>query len=104
MPYAFSESLHKTETDGRVIRLVVIHAMEIPERDGAAALCARWFQNPESEVSAHYCVDAGTVIQCVREHNIAWHARGGNTDSIGVELAGFATQARRARQVVGATR
>jgi N-acetyl-anhydromuramyl-L-alanine amidase AmpD len=35
------------------------------------------------------------VIQCVREHNIAWHARGGNTDSIGVELAGFASQTRR---------
>jgi N-acetyl-anhydromuramyl-L-alanine amidase AmpD len=45
-------------------------------------------------VSAHYCVDADTVIQCVREKDIAWHARGGNTNSIGVELAGFARQTR----------
>ncbi len=92
MPYAFVESPHKTETDGRVIRLVVIHTMEIPERDGAAALCARWFQNPDSEVSAHYCVDADTAIQCVREQHIAWHARGGNANSVGIELAGFAGQ------------
>ena len=31
-------------------------------------------------------------IQCVREEDIAWHARGGNTNSIGIELAGFAAQ------------
>ncbi len=66
--------------------------MEIAERDGAAELCARWFQNPVSEVSAHYCVDADTVVQCVRDEDIAWHARGGNTNSIGIELAGFAGQ------------
>ena len=35
------------------------------------------------------------MIQCVQEKDIAWHARGGNTDSIGVELAGFARQTRR---------
>ena len=92
MPYAFIESPHKTEANGRVIGVVVIHTMEIPERDGAAELCARWFQNPESEVSAHYCVDAETTIQCVLEQDIAWHARGGNASSVGVELAGYAGQ------------
>ena len=51
--------------------------------------------SPVSKVSAHYCVDAGTVIQCVREKDIAWHARGGNTNSIGVELAGYARQTTR---------
>lgn len=43
-------------------------------------------------MSAHYCIDAGEVVQCVREENVAWHARGGNRSSIGVELAGLATQ------------
>jgi len=28
----------------------------------------------------------------VREADIAWHARGGNTNSIGIELAGYAGQ------------
>ena len=32
------------------------------------------------------------IVQCVREEDIAWHARGGNTNSIGIELAGFAGQ------------
>ena len=93
--YPFVESPNVTRRASRPIDVVVMHTMEIAERPDAAAICARWFATEASQVSAHYCVDAGTVIQCVREHNIAWHARGGNTDSIGVELAGFASQTRR---------
>ena len=92
MPYPFVESPHRTRMPGRPIEVVVMHTMEIAERPDAAMICARWFQSRVSQVSAHYCVDARTVIQCVREPNIAWHARGGNTNSIGVELAGFARQ------------
>ena len=92
MPYPFVESPHATPARGRVVDVVVMHTMEIAERSDAAAICARWFQSRVSRVSAHYCVDAGTVIQCVREKDVAWHARGGNDRSIGVELAGFARQ------------
>ena len=92
MPYQFVESPHYTRMPGRPIDVVVMHTMEIAERPDAAAICARWFQSKVSQVSAHYCVDSRRVIQCVREPNIAWHARGGNTNSIGVELAGFARQ------------
>jgi N-acetyl-anhydromuramyl-L-alanine amidase AmpD len=88
----FVESPNVTRRSGRRIDVVVIHTMEIPERDDAAAICARWFASPASQVSAHYCVDARTTIQCVREQDIAWHARGGNGSSIGVELAGSAGQ------------
>jgi N-acetyl-anhydromuramyl-L-alanine amidase AmpD len=96
VPYDFIESPHRTIVDGRVVTLVVIHTMEIGERDGAAEACAAWFASPVSEVSAHYCVDATTIIQCVREEDTAWHARGANTGSIGIELAGFASQGARA--------
>ncbi len=92
MAFPFVESPNKTVTSGRTIDVVVIHTMEIAERPDAAAICARWFATPVSKVSAHYCVDAATVIQCVREKDIAWHARGGNTASVGIELAGFARQ------------
>ena len=92
----FVESPNVTRTEGRAIDVVVIHTMEISEHADAAAACARWFANPAAEVSAHYCVDASTVIQCVREQDIAWHARGGNTASIGIELAGYAGQGPRA--------
>jgi N-acetyl-anhydromuramyl-L-alanine amidase AmpD len=92
MPYPFVESPHVTHAPGRSVDVIVIHTMEIPEAPDAARRCAAWFASPRSEVSAHYCVDARTVIQCVDEADIAWHARGGNTRSIGVELAGTARQ------------
>lgn len=95
MPYRFVESPNKTRTSRRAIDVVVMHTMEIAQRPGAAEICARWFASEDSHVSAHYCVDADTVIQCVREKDIAWHARGGNRNSIGVEQAGFASQTRR---------
>jgi N-acetyl-anhydromuramyl-L-alanine amidase AmpD len=88
------ESPNRTRTDGRAIEFIVIHTMEIAERVDSAEICARWFASPVSKVSAHYCVDAGTIIQCVTEDDIAWHARGGNARSIGVELAGMAAQGR----------
>ena len=95
MAYVYIESPHKTSADGRVIAVVVIHTMEIAEREDAAEVCARWFADPSSEVSAHYCVDRDTTIQSVRDEDIAWHARGGNANSIGIELAGFAGQGSR---------
>lgn len=92
VPYPLVESPHFTATRGRSIRVVVIHTMEIAERLDAAEACARWFASPSAQVSAHYCVDAEHVIQCVREEDVAWHARGGNGNSIGIELAGVAAQ------------
>ena len=94
MAYPFVESPNMTPVAARKVDVVVMHTMEIAERKDAAEICSRWFRTPVSKVSAHYCVDADTVIQCVREKDIAWHARGGNTSSIGVELAGFARQTR----------
>ena len=95
MAYPFVESPNVTPATARRIDVVVMHTMEIAERKDAAEICARWFATPVSKVSAHYCVDADTVVQCVREKDIAWHARGGNTASVGVELAGFARQTRK---------
>jgi N-acetyl-anhydromuramyl-L-alanine amidase AmpD len=92
LAYPFVESPNFTPASRRAIDVVVMHTMEIAERSDAAEICARWFRTKVSQVSAHYCVDADSVIQCVEEKDIAWHARGGNTNSIGVELAGFASQ------------
>lgn len=95
MAYPFVPSPHVTRTGGRRIDLVVVHTMEADEREGAALRCARWFQNPRSRVSAHYSVDAETVIQSVADEDVAWHAPGANHDGLGVELAGRAAQSRR---------
>lgn len=92
MAYPFVESPNKTPTKGREIDLVVMHTAEVGERPDSAEAVARWFARPSTNVSAHYCVDANSVVQCVRERDIAWHARGGNANSIGIELAGYARQ------------
>jgi N-acetyl-anhydromuramyl-L-alanine amidase AmpD len=90
--FPYVESPNVTRTKGRAIDVVVIHTAEVTERTDAAEAVARWFSRTSTQVSAHYCVDAESVVQCVRERDIAWHARGGNARSIGIELAGFAGQ------------
>jgi N-acetyl-anhydromuramyl-L-alanine amidase AmpD len=73
--------------------LIVIHTMEAPEKPGTARAVARWFASPQSpRASAHFCIDADEVIQCVDCAYIAWHAPGVNHRAIGVEHAGFARQ------------
>ncbi|MCN9243793.1 N-acetylmuramoyl-L-alanine amidase [Streptomyces sp. RY43-2] len=51
------------------------------------------FTNPQAKVSAHYVVRSadGNVAQCVREHDIAWHAGNWdyNTRSVGIEHEGW---------------
>ncbi|MGW4654054.1 N-acetylmuramoyl-L-alanine amidase [Streptomyces sp. NPDC004279] len=51
------------------------------------------FTNPRKKVSAHYVVRSvdGHIAQCVREHDIAWHAGNWdyNTRSIGIEHEGW---------------
>jgi len=73
------------------ISMVVIHYTDMPDvRDAIDKMC-----NPDSKVSAHYCITrAGKVVQMVEEEKRAWHAGRsywrGHTDvnsaSIGIEL------------------
>ena len=56
--------------NGQEIKGIVIHRMA-GTFDGTIA----WFQNPESQVSAHYLVSQdGGVVQMVRDQEAAWHA------------------------------
>jgi N-acetyl-anhydromuramyl-L-alanine amidase AmpD len=90
--YPFVESPHVTKTGGRQIDLIVIHTMEMDEKGETAENCAEWFRNPNAKVSAHYCVDADSIVQCVRDQDVGWHAPGANHDGIGIEHAGRAKQ------------
>lgn len=92
MAYPFIESPHVTRTNGRRIDLIVIHTMEMDEKGSTAENCAEWFRNPGAKVSAHYCVDADSIVQCVRDQDVGWHAPGANHDGIGIEHAGRAKQ------------
>lgn len=93
---------------GVPVSLVVIHSCE-----GNYAGCWGWLRNTASGASAHYVVkeDGGEITQLVTEANRAWHvaaaydcSRAGNaqcnrngmstnTFSVGIEHAGFASQA-----------
>jgi N-acetyl-anhydromuramyl-L-alanine amidase AmpD len=90
--YPFVESPHVTKTNGRNIDLIVIHTMEMDEKGETAEHCALWFRSPAAKVSAHYCVDANSIVQCVRDQDVGWHAPGANHDGIGIEHAGRAKQ------------
>lgn len=73
------------------ITMLVLHYTGMPD----AASAIEWMTNPESKVSAHYCVtEDGQVVKMVDEANRAWHAglsywRGitdVNSASIGIEI------------------
>ncbi|MBF9128904.1 N-acetylmuramoyl-L-alanine amidase [Plantactinospora sp. S1510] len=74
------------------INYVVIHVTQ-----GSYAGSISWFQNPASQVSAHYTIRSsdGAVTQSVREKDVAWHAGNWtyNTQSIGIEHEGYVAQA-----------
>ena len=77
----------------RKVRVVVVHTMESPERATTAEDVARnWFAKTAARTSAHYCVDADSIVQCVSEADTAWAAPGANADGIQIELAGRAGQ------------
>lgn len=74
------------------IELIVIHDMEFPEKITAAEDIAAYFKRGRKKASAHYCVDSNSIVQCVRDTDIAYHAPGANHNGIGIEHAGYAKQ------------
>ncbi len=44
----------------------------------------------DAQVSSHYVVAEGGVYQLVADENTAWHARGNNANTIGIEVVGRA--------------
>lgn len=68
------------------ITTVVVHVTQ-----GSYAGTISWFQNPVSQVSAHYVVRSadGEITHMVADADTAWHARSGNPYSIGIEHEGF---------------
>lgn len=79
-------------TSGRSqsIDTVVVHVTQ-----GSYAGSISWYQNPESNVSAHYTIRSsdGEVTQSVRDADTAWHARNANSHSVGIEHEGYVDDA-----------
>lgn len=84
----------------RQIDLINIHTMEMAEKGDTAESCALYFRNqPKHDPSkghfgssAHYCIDNNTVVQCVKDKDVAWAAPGANHNGLQLEHAGYARQ------------
>jgi N-acetylmuramoyl-L-alanine amidase len=107
-PAIWRPSPNYNSRGGYGVSLVVIHSCE-----GAYSGCWGWLTNTAAQASAHYVVreDGGEITQLVTEANRAWHVAaayqctnaGGvqcnlnnvstNNFSVGIEHAGFASQA-----------
>ena len=73
-------------TEGNNPKLIVIHAMGENIDGGEQILPARDFLDGY-KLSAHVlCKPDGDLIQCRSEDQVAWHARGHNQNSLGIEI------------------
>jgi N-acetyl-anhydromuramyl-L-alanine amidase AmpD len=89
----FIQARNFTRGRSAPIDVLVIHTMESPEKPDTAEDVARWFAGPTApRASAHYCIDSNTIVQCVRDSDVAWHAPGANHNGLGFEHAGCAAQ------------
>lgn len=73
---------------------VVVHWWDDPAKKPSLNGVVSWFKNPASQVSAHYVVENGTVVQMVTDDHVAWHAgsRYWNERTIGIECNPRMTQ------------
>lgn len=76
------------------ISWIVLHSMEAPEGSQTAENVANYFASGAVQASAHYNVDNNSIVQCVRDKDIAWAAPGANTNGLQIEQAGYARQTR----------
>ena len=67
------------------VRRIVIHHWNDPKTPGSLAGTVSWLCNRAARVSAHYVVSGSSIYRLVPENRRAWHAAGGNDDSIGIE-------------------
>ncbi len=93
MEFVQARNYTRVTSPPRAIEVVVIHTMEYPERPTGAEWCAGYFAGPTApQASAHYMVDNDTVVQGVRDEDVAWAAPGCNHNGLQIEHAGYAAQ------------
>jgi N-acetyl-anhydromuramyl-L-alanine amidase AmpD len=90
---AFVQARNYTKGRTHSIDVLVIHTMESPEKPDTAEAVANWFAGSTApQASAHYCIDNNSIVQSVKDTDVAWHAPGANHDGLGFEHAGRAAQ------------
>lgn len=93
-PFVEARWYQKWGAGRRPVRLITIHAMEFVEKADSAEVIAHDFATrpATSKASAHINVDNNSIVQCVKDNDIAFAAPGANKDGIHIELAGYIKQ------------
>lgn len=65
---------------------VVMHSEEATTAESAA----KWFTNPDSQGSAHLCLDDTICYRTLNNTDVPWAAPGANQKGFHIEQAGFA--------------
>ena len=95
LPFVEAAGYTNGRPDGPPLWLIV-HTMEAQEASTTAENTANYFADPGDgrQVSAHYCCDNNSIVQCVELSDSAWTVgnRPGNNRGINFEFAGFANQ------------
>jgi len=75
------------ETQGGPIIRIVYHCMGefIRDKDGQVYYCVDWLKHEGISVHA-FATPSGVIIRSRRDDQRAWHARGFNTGSLGIEF------------------
>ena len=82
-PCEYIPSPNYSSRNGQPITHIVIHHTDALDAEGTIA----WFQNPASQVSAHYVVGRdGKCFQMVKDANKAWHIYTHNAYTLGIEV------------------
>lgn len=90
-PVTWDEAYRGNFSRGRSgpIRKIIMHTIE--GSTGSARNLFKSKRKGRRKVSAHYIVSLdGTIVQMVRDEDVAWHIKGHNGDTIGIEHEGFA--------------
>lgn len=90
----FLQARYYRHAERKVIDNIVLHAAEDGEYWNSAEAIGQYFHlGPPKPASAHYGVDVDSIMQYVRDEDIAFHAPP-NERSIGIEQAGYSKQTR----------
>lgn len=78
---------HGRNSQGRPITRIVYHALGefIRDHDGQVYYCVDWLK--KKGLSAHaFATPSGVIIRGRHDNQVAWHARGFNFGSLGIEF------------------
>lgn len=99
VPFVQASNFTRVGLPPREINLLVVHDMESPEGPETAENVARFFRDQEPHdpprvngSSTHYNIDSNSIVQSVRDKDVAWAAPGANHDGLHFEHAGRARQ------------